>query len=59
MAEYNVNKKKLECLMAWAQYYSNAKSLAVPVIPNMKAYMEVQKEIEALKKEMFSINKSS
>lgn len=45
--------KQLECLFAWAAFYSNnVKLLATPTFANMTKYNKVQKEINIIRKEM-------
>lgn len=56
MGEFPVNLKELEMLMAWGQFYSNSRTLAVPVNPQPLAYAKVQKKIDELKLRMYSIN---
>ena len=44
--------KKLESLFAWAAFYSNGKSLAVPTNRDEVKFAKVQKEIKDLKKQI-------
>lgn len=62
MSYYNVSKKEVECLFAWAQFYQNGPSLAVKrneyIVQspeNIKRYVQVQKKIVELQNKMFSI----
>jgi hypothetical protein len=44
--------KELECLFAWAAFYSNGKNLAVETLPNQEKFNIVKKQIDNLKKEI-------
>ncbi len=44
--------KKLECLFAWAQFYSNGAPLKVPTNRDEVKFAKVQKEINDLKKQL-------
>lgn len=44
--------KEIECLFAWATFYSNGKNLAIQTLPNLDKFEKTQKQIEKLKKEI-------
>lgn len=44
--------KKLECLFAWSELYSNGKNLALPTIPNQDAFNRTKEQIMKLKTEL-------
>lgn len=44
--------KKLECLFAWSELYSNGKNLALPTIPNQEAFNKTKTQIMNLKNEL-------
>lgn len=44
--------KKLECLFAWAEFYSNGKNLAVPTNREEAKFNKVQEQIYNLKKQV-------
>lgn len=44
--------KKLECLFAWAEFYSNGKNLAVPTNRDEVKFAKVQKDINEIKKQV-------
>lgn len=44
--------KQLECLIAWAQFYSNHKNLATPTNRDEIKFNKLQKEIEKLKTQL-------
>lgn len=44
--------KKLECLFAWATFYSNGKTLHRPTLPNRYLFDKTQKQIIQLEKQI-------
>lgn len=44
--------KKIECLFAWAAFYSNGKTLAVQTNRDEVKFAKVQKEINELQKQV-------
>lgn len=61
MPEYNVNKKEVECLFAWSMFYQDAPGLfvgrnkyIVQSKANTNAFVNIQKRISILQKEMYS-----
>lgn len=44
--------KELECLFAWATFYSNGKNLAIQTLPNLEKFDKIQIQIEKIKKEI-------
>lgn len=44
--------KKIESLFAWAAFYSNGKTLAVPTNRDEVKFAKAQKEINELKKQV-------
>ena len=46
--------KQLECLFAWAAFYSNALILAKPAIYNKEMFNRTQKQIVQLEKQLNS-----
>jgi hypothetical protein len=48
----NDKGKQMECLFAWAEFYSNSKNLAVPVVANFEAFNKTKEKILKLKTEL-------
>lgn len=44
--------KELECLFAWAEFYSNSKTLATPTQFNLSMYNNAKKQIQKLQKQI-------
>ena len=49
--ENNIGKQ-MDCLFAWAEFYSNSKNLETPTNANNKAFTKIQKDILKLKKQL-------
>jgi hypothetical protein len=48
----NDKGKQMECLFAWAEFYSNSKNLELPSVPNMLKFNQIQRDINILRKEL-------
>jgi hypothetical protein len=48
----NDKGKQMECLFAWAEFYSNSKNLEVPSVPNTLKFNQIQKDINSLRKDL-------
>lgn len=48
----NDKGKQMECLFAWAEFYSNSKNLEVASVPNTLKFNQIQRDINILRKEL-------